>query len=183
LKDNNVKKYVMPAKAYKENFQFLSDGTNICNVAYHMQFIEHCFREKQNLERTTKSLMNRSIIIELASIIEVCLHEILSCLNVEVPSKKQKPLNISKTATLGQLLPLAVYYELISADLKGDIKKLNEHRNSVHFERYKKKRILEYNYYTDKMVEESIKIFVEFIKTIHSKIKGGDKTFLWPWDL
>lgn len=174
--------YVRRANEYKGNFEFLNDGTNICNSAYHMQFIEHCYKQKQELEKTTKSLMNRSIIVELGSIVELCLYEILSNLEVNLHSQKKKPLNVPEKESLGPLIDLAANYEIINKTMKNKLKKLSEDRNSIHFKRYKKKRILEYNYYTDSMVDQSINIFKEFMDAIHLKVKNTEKTFLWPWD-
>lgn len=174
--------YVRTANEYKGNFEFLNDGTNICNSAYHMQFIEHCYREKQGLERTTKSLMNRSIIIELGSIVELCLHEILSGLIVTLYSQRIKSLKVSEKEPLGPLIELATNYEIIDATMRNKLKKLCEYRNSIHFKRFRRARILEYNYYTDSMVEESIDIFKEFMELAHLRIKGTVKTFVWPWN-
>lgn len=174
--------YVRTANEYKKNFEFLSDGTNKCNCAYHMQFIEHCYREKQTLTRTTKSLTNRSIVVELGSIIELCLHEILSSLKVELLSQRKKSLNISDKEPLGPLIKIAANYEIIDSAMKSKLGALCTYRNSIHFKRYREKRILEYNYHKDTTVNEFIKTFEEFMKATHTNIKGTVKTFVWPWN-
>lgn len=174
--------YVRKADEYKKNFEFLSDGTSICNCAYHMQFIEHCYREKQTLTKTTKSLTNRSIIVELGSIIELCLHEILSSLKVELLSQKKIPLKIVENESLGPLIEIATNYEIIDSAMKIKLKKLRTYRNSIHFKRFRKKRILEFDYHKDTTVNEFIKTFEEFMKATHLKIKGTVKIFVWPWN-
>ena len=176
---------VRKADDYKKNFDFLSDNTNICNAAYHLQFLEHCWTNRKTLESTTRSLMNRTIIVELASIVELVLFELLSNANVElVPRKNKKRLEIESNIGLGRLISKAKYYELIEADMTKRLNKLNEGRNSIHFKQFKEKRILEYDYYTDDMVNQAVETFVEFLKAMYSKVRGIkklDNQFAWPW--
>lgn len=177
-----MRRWVTSSETYRKNFEILKDGTNRCNSAYHFQFIEHCLRHRIDLESTTRSFVNRTVLVELGSIVEMILHELLSDMQVKISPKKEKNLQVRENSTLGQLLEIASHYELVDSSTKQSLEKLKKWRNSIHFKSHKKERILEYNYYTDDMVKEGCEIFSEFLKNTHKNITGKSKTdFSFPW--
>jgi hypothetical protein len=172
------------AKEYRPNFEFIADGTSVANAAYHLQFIEYCLEQRKTESSTTRSFLNRTIVIELASIIEMLLYEVLSSLLVEGRRGFRRSLFIPDYIQFDKLIDLAQYYGLINRNLSAEIKAIKTHRNAIHFKKFTKKRILEYNYYEDNLVDTSIATFEKLLIALFSSIKDEKKTktsFVLPW--
>ena len=167
---------------YRPNFDFICDGTSIANAAYHMQFIEYCLEHRKTESSTSRSFLNRTIVIELASIIEMLLYEVLSGLSVEGCRGSRRKLFIPDYIQFDKLIDLSKYYGLINSDLSSEIKAIKAHRNAIHFKKFTKKRILEYDYYKDDLVDASIVTFEKLLMALFLSIKGVQRTsFVLPW--
>ena len=170
------------AAVYKRNFNFLADRISRFNAAYHLQFIEYCWRLNARLVRTTRSLMNRTLMVELASIVELVLNDVLSSLKVSGHGLNTRPIHIPIYLTLDKLIDLARYYDLLNDALAEDLRDLNTARNSIHFKKFNKARVLEHDYYRDAMVHKAIQTFEAFLNAIHNKIHPHRKpNFVYPW--
>jgi hypothetical protein len=172
------------ASRYKRNFQFLHSATHRYNAAYHLQFIEYCWQVNRGLTRTTRSLMNRTIIMELASIVEVVLHDALSGLRMSGQGVAERPFPVADHLTLEKLIELAAYCELIEGPLAGQLRELNAGRNAIHFKRFHKLRVLEYDYYKDEMVQKAVETFETFLAAIGRKLSiagSRRRVFIYPW--
>jgi len=160
------------------------DGTAVANAAYHLQFIEYCIEQKVTAISTSLSFLNRTIIIELGSIVEILLYETLSKFYVADQKEKLKArLFVPDYATLGLLIDMSKKYKVISKPLAKKVKNLNTNRNSIHFKKFTKKYVLEHNYYTENMVEESKQIFILVLKEIRELYKDYNYSYedVFPW--
>lgn len=176
-----------PKKAaiYRKNFDFIANDTNRSNAAYHLQFIDHCWAIRNALFRTTRSLMNRTLLMELASIVEVALYDVLSSLEVSGKGIPGKTIYIPEHFSMDKLIDLGAYYGLVDDDLAHNLKTLNTMRNSIHFKHFHKKHILEYDYYTDDMVCQAIDIFQSFMTVLRNTLTLPNRVkvpFIFPWD-
>ena len=172
------------ASLYKKNFGFVRNRTHRYNAAYHLQFVEYCWQINRRLTRTTRSLMNRTIIMELAGLVEVVLHDVLSSLHVHGPGVEDRPLPVADYLTLEKLIEWADYYGLVEGPLTDRLRNLNAARNSIHFKRFHKQRVLEHGYYTHEMVQEAVQTFEVFLSGIAGKllrIPKSKKDFIYPW--
>lgn len=173
------------SKEYHVNFEFIDDGTNRSNISYHMSYIEHLWKERPKHVSTTKSFINRAILIELASVIELILYDILSSLKATGKGITSKSVVFDKTITFGRYIEYAKDYDLIDATISTHLKEINELRNFIHIKKFHKPRILEYNFYTDQMVSNAINVFEQFILYIHQKACGTSRlasSYVWPWN-
>src|SRR5258708_1356639 len=127
--------------------------------------------------------MNRTMLVELASIVELVLNDVLSGLKVSGYALSARPLHIPMYLSLEKLIDLACYYDLLEDSLADELRNLNTARSSIHFKKFNKARILEHAYYRDAMVHKAIQTFETFLNAIHNKVCPGQKpTFIYPWE-
>ena len=128
--------------------------------------------------------MNRTIVMELAGLVEVVLHDVLSGLRVSGPGVDDCPLRVPDHMALEKLIELAGLYGLIDGLLAERLRGLNAARNAIHFKRFHKQRILEYDYYKEAMVRQAVETFEVFLKAIAQRVSPGPHrrmNFVYPW--
>lgn len=174
---------VTKAENYKKHFPFIIDWDKKRDISYHFQFIEYLYIKKRQEEKTTLSLINKTIIIEYFAIGEAIIDALLCQLYVNIGKGATTPLYISQYDKASNLFELANKYGIIDIKTRNYLKKIGSARNFIHIKRPKSGNP-EYSFYTNKLLGEHEKVFKYFLDYLFDKYSLEDsKKFSWPWNI
>ncbi len=164
--------YVTVANEFKDYLRFIDDDNLRKNISYHFQYIEFLYqiRRRHELEFTTLSLSNKTIILEFWSIIEAILFHFVSRIE-KIPEKIPASALLVKTKE----------HSLVSDKICNEIDLLKNCRDHVHIT---KNEDVEFNAYYDEILVERQNEFKSFMEYIFKDKGVLDYTkFPWAWEL
>ena len=169
------------AEYYKTFFDFLSWSARK-NISYHLQYIERLYhlKRQENPFLTALSLLNKTLIIEMFSIVECILDELLTSVPVQMADGSTRRLYVNEYSQASRLIEQAAYYKIISDSIASDIDKLSKYRNTIHIKRYSPKKKYEYDAYDDKILNENEKAFKAFLQYLWRRNGVSYADFAWP---
>jgi hypothetical protein len=173
--------YVKKAKEYQKHLTFIKGDGRRANISHHMQYIEFLFKIKKehSPEKTTLSLLNKTIMIEFFVITEAVLDAMLCQLTVNTIWGEEVSLEVNKLENAETLLKLAKKYELIDDTVHSELSKLKQTRNKIHIKRPKGK--LEWNKYNDKSLNECEQIYKKFFEYLSNTDGFSIDEDFFPW--
>ncbi len=184
---------VTTAREYKSALSFVHEFSVMDDIAYHLQYLEFCYviKSLHKPSLTTLNLLNKTIIVGLASIAEAILDDGLRSLLVRTAKNERNkfcgPLQIKHYATLGDLILQAKEYDLIDEVVSKKLEQLHKWRNTIHFKRSQKGRPKEYDAYPEQLLQNAQENFEQLIAHMSARYAllatiSIDRKFSYPWE-
>lgn len=172
---------IKTANYFKNNFIFL-DSSPRNNISYHFQYLQFLYqiKKKEKVFSTILSLLNKTIIIEMFSIVECLTHNLLLELLVDVGEDKNFKLLLKNHTSITDLTEMATYYKVFTKEISSSVNKLSKYRNSIHIKTQNNGQKSEYLAYSNSILKECEEYFQEILEFIWHKNSFDYSNFEWP---